>query len=806
MAGSRIKGITIELNGDTKPLQNSLKGVNGSLNKTYSSLRDVNKLLKLDPNNTELLRQKQALLASGINDTKAKLEQEKLALKQLEEAGKTTDNQEQQDALKREIIATTESLKKLEAEQQKLNASMSKLGQAGASFTALGGKMTALGNQMKVISAAAAAALTALGGLAVKAGTVADEVNTMAKKTHISTDELQIYAGAAELVDVSLETLAGAQKKLTGNMASAKTGTGAAAEAFAQLGVSVTDTNGELRSQNDVFNDVIAALGGIENETERDALAMKIFGKSASELNPLIDGGAEVLAAFGERAQELGLILDGDALDAANEFKDTIDETKSIVGMAMVKLGASLAQTFLPAVQKVATAIQEFSARLASMSPRAQKIITVILGIVAAAAPLLLIGGKLFSVVGGLFTKLSAGTGIVSKLFGFLAANPILAVVAAVVALVGALTAFGVSADDVTAFFKNMVSKVQGFIGKLGDYISANLPQFLQTGLSILNSILQGILSAAPQLLQSVLMLIQSLAQSFITALPQLLALGQQILSSILEGVKTALPQLAQMALELITNLGMFLLDNAPDLINSAVQLINFLVSTFYEMAPQIFQFGFEIVTGIASYIIQNFPAILSAGKNLIVALWNGIKSMVSNLLSNVKSFAKQIPSYIKLGFSNITSVGSDLVRGLWNGISNMAQWIYSKIRSFGQGVLDQLKSFFDIGSPSKVMADEIGRWIPAGIAVGIDRYKYLVGDAIDDLVAIQSPTVTANVATATNPLQSATGAIVGAFGGLSAESMYDAVRAGASNATIKMYIGSREMTREMSNLGFVLG
>ena len=118
---SRIAGITIEINGNTTPLTKALKGVNSTISSTQKELRDVNKLLKLDPNNTELLKQKQGLLADAIVATSKKLDEEKKALEQLKKSGNTEQTQAQQRALEREIIATDQALWKLvkESEQTK---------------------------------------------------------------------------------------------------------------------------------------------------------------------------------------------------------------------------------------------------------------------------------------------------------------------------------------------------------------------------------------------------------------------------------------------------------------------------------------------------------------------------------------------------------------------------------------------------------------------------------------------------------------------------------------------------------------
>lgn len=112
---SRIQGITVEIGGDTTKLQNALKGVNGQIRYIQSQLRDVNKFLKLDPGNTELLTQKHKLLAEAISETKEKLTTLKTAAAQANEAlAKDEISKEQYDALQRELIATEQDLKNLE--------------------------------------------------------------------------------------------------------------------------------------------------------------------------------------------------------------------------------------------------------------------------------------------------------------------------------------------------------------------------------------------------------------------------------------------------------------------------------------------------------------------------------------------------------------------------------------------------------------------------------------------------------------------------------------------------------------------
>lgn len=190
----------------------------------------------------------------------------------------------------------------------------------------------------------------------------ADEVNTLASTTGMSTEAIQEYKYAADLLDVSFETISGSMTKLTRSMDSARDGGKTASEAFAKLGVDVTDANGNLRDSNEVFDDVIAALGQIDNETERDAIAMEVFGKSAKDLNPLIDAGAEKLSDLRDEAHRVGAVMSDDALAGAQEFKDGLDRLSGSWDALKRTLGAKIGAKILPELEKLVGLFQDLAA------------------------------------------------------------------------------------------------------------------------------------------------------------------------------------------------------------------------------------------------------------------------------------------------------------------------------------------------------------------------------------------------------------------------------------------------------------
>ena len=200
---------------------------------------------------------------------------------------------------------------------------------------------------------------------ASKAGAAyADDMLTLSTVTGLSTEQLQKYAYAADFVDTSLDTITGSLTKLTSSMNKARDGEGDAAAVFAELGIAVTDANGQLRSANDVFNEALDALGGITNATERDAKAMTLFGKSAKELNPLITAGSDKLAKLGKEAEKTGNVLSGPALKALGAQQDAMDKMNKKVEALKNRFAAKLA----PAMTKVFDSITKILD-----SPRVQR-------------------------------------------------------------------------------------------------------------------------------------------------------------------------------------------------------------------------------------------------------------------------------------------------------------------------------------------------------------------------------------------------------------------------------------------------
>ena len=408
----RIKGITVKIDGNTTDLQKSLSEVESKLRKTQSSLKDVEKLLKFDPKNTELLTQKQKLLEKAVKDTEDKLKQ--LTKAQEEMDAKNVDkNSEQYQALQREIIATEQDLKKAQKALDDFDAEMSEsvevTKQAGISLEDFSAGAKKVSDSTRALSTGALAAGTAMLGMAYKAGDSADDLLTLSRNTGFSVEELQKMQYASELVDVSMDQMTGSVQKLTKQMASGN-------KAFETLGVSITDENGNMRDAVDVWYESLEALSHVENATERDQLAMELFGKSAMDLSGIVDDGGEALKAMGQEAEDMGLILSTDAVESAAEFNDALDKLKNQATQAFFEAGASLADSLLPMLENLISKVSEVIQWFSDLDGDTQMLIITVLGLVAAISPVAGIISGITTVVGGLsaaFTFICSPIGLV---------------------------------------------------------------------------------------------------------------------------------------------------------------------------------------------------------------------------------------------------------------------------------------------------------------------------------------------------------------------------------------------------------
>ena len=332
MASGRSYTTTFKTKAETQgidEMQKKLQGLQKSLRDNQAEQKSLSKEIKDAEKEIKQIEKTIAKTGTTTEEQRKRLEQLRSTIESDRSSMEALKLQESQ--LRSQIEATNQQI---EAERKALSDLKTSMGDA----------KTAAGDLTKEVAAIGAAATAAVAGLFAftkSAAEWADSMNTMRDVTGISTSDLQKFTYAAELVDVSVDTIAGSLTKLTRNMQTAAgNGKSTAAQAFSELGVAVTDAAGQLRDRQEVFYEVIDALGKIENETQRDAMAMNVFGKTAEQLNPLIKGGAAALKEIGDEAERAGLILSQDTLNGLHAFNDKVDELKA-KGTAIKELAAA---------------------------------------------------------------------------------------------------------------------------------------------------------------------------------------------------------------------------------------------------------------------------------------------------------------------------------------------------------------------------------------------------------------------------------------------------------------------------------
>ena len=471
--GMKVRGVTIEIGGDVSELSKALKGVNSDISKTQKELKDVEKLLKLDPSNTELLRQKHELLGKQVADTKTKLETLKKAEEELNKNG-VDKHSDQYRALEREIVSTEHSLRELEAAAAASNVTLTKVSQTFGKISDASGKVA---QATKGISTAAGGALAGIAGLAYKSVQAADDLNTLAKQTGISTAELQKMQYASDLIDVSVDSITGAMTKMKKNMASTSKDTQAA---FQKIGVSVQDSNGQLRDATTVFYEVLEGLSHVANETERDTLAMQLFGRSADELAGIVDDGGAALRELGLEAEQLGLIMDQQTLDSLNNVNDAVDKLKAKANGELAQAGAKAMEALMPVFEKVLDAMSKALDYIGSLDEDQIKMLATLLAVTAAISPV----AKGISNVTGLISKLTGAGGavpkaieicgkltgtVLPKVVSALKVFPGLGITAAIIALVALIATKG---DEIQKYINKACDFIKGLLDKLFNWLN----------------------------------------------------------------------------------------------------------------------------------------------------------------------------------------------------------------------------------------------------------------------------------------------------------------------------------------------
>lgn len=897
---SRIQGITVEIGGDTTKLQNALKGVNGQIKSTQSQLKDVNKLLKLDPGNTELLAQKHKLLAEAVSETKEKLATLKTAAEQANTALANGEiSQEQYDALQREIVETEQDLKNLETQANQSATAVQKIATTGKKLKTVGDNISSAGQKLLPVTAGVTAlgtasvttaanfessmsqvqatmgitkdamstvngqsvntmdtlsklakkmgaetafsasecaealnylalagydteqmcntlptvlnlaaagdialadasdmvtdAMSALGMGVDEAETMVDQMAKTASTTNTSVAQLgegiltigatakSIKGGTAEL-NTALGILAnngikGAEggTHLRNIILSLQNPTDKAAAQMEALGISVYDSEGNMRSMNDILGDLNKSMDGMTS-AEKSNIIGTIFNKTdLSSVNALLANTGSTWDDLQQKITASG----GAAQQMADTQLDNLQGQITILKSALEGLAISFGELLMPAIKQIVGWVQKFVDWLNGLSEGTKKTVVTIALLAAALGPVLIVIGKVISAVGTIMTIVPKIAGVINTVKGAFAAlnttmlaNPIVLIIAAIAALVAAFIYLWNNCDGFRQFWIDLWENVKQVAITVWNAIKAFFSQVweaIKTIFSTVFEVIKTLVTTYFNLYKTIIETVFNVIKTVITTIWEAI---KGVFTTVFNVIKTLVTTyfniyktIIQTVLTIIQTVVTTVWNTIKTVITTVMTAIQTIFFTVWNAIQTIIS---NIVSGIKALITGNFEGvknaiatIMNTIKSTISTIWNTIKSTVSTVLgatrgavtsafngivNAVKGAMGNVLNTVISGFSNVRNHitglasqaftwGRDLVMGIVNGIRSCI----GAVADAASSVASKIRSFLHFSVPDEGPLTDYESWMPdfmGGLAKGIEKSRSMIQNAVKDVAS----------------------------------------------------------------------
>ena len=673
-----------------KEYRSACKGINTSLREIGSEMKLATAEFGDNAESIDALTRKQDILKKSLEEQAKKAKAAEDALKKMRDGGIEPTNpayQKMQTALnntkadmvkiQKEIDDTSEKLKKSKIDWESVGDTVGKVGKAiGAGVAAMGA----------AIGAAAGAFL----GLAE------------------STREARVNMGKLETGFTTAGHSAEDAKKTYTELYGILGDDGQATEAAAHL-AKLTKNEKELATWTDIATGVYATFGDslpIENLTEaanETAKTGAITGGLADALNWAGVSEDEFQASLDkcsteqERQALITKTLNGLYSDAAEKYRevngDIIDAQKATASLnsAMAELGAI--------AEPIVTKLKQLAAELL------QQIMPFVE----------LIGNGL---VGALTGAEGAAQQFTDGLLGM--------VTFAIQKLTEMLPtfinfAFQMIANIATGIAQALPTLVPSLVQLVADIVQVlidNIPLLIDAALQLVTGLAQGIINAIPVLVAALPTLITSLIDGLLSSIPQIIQAGIDLLTSLITALPEIIATIVAAIPEIINGIITALLENIPLIIQAGIDLLVALIQALPQIITTIVQAIPQIISGIVNALVQNIPQIIQAGVQLFVALVRNLPTIIAEIVKAVPQIVSGIVSAFGSLVGEMVKAGANLLHGLWEGISSAAGWLWEKVSGWASSLVDGIKNFFGIHSPSTVFA-EIGTNMGEGVGVG---------------------------------------------------------------------------------------
>ena len=637
MAIKNIKGLTVEIGGDTTKLSDALKDVEKQGITLQQDLKQVNNLLKMDPGNVELVAEKQKILTEAIKNSEEKLTALMNASEQVKkqyENGEidrgaylkfqqeVQNTEKQLDSYQEELENTGKASKKTADEVEGSGDKWKKFG------SVVKGAAEAAAAAVAAVSAAAVGAVKAVVDMANETAQLGDAIDKSSQKLGVSAEFYQEWDAVLQHSGTSMDAMGATFKKLATASQNASKDQQAA---FEQLGLSMEQV--QSMSAEELFTAVVSGLQGMEESTERTALATQLLGKGAQELGPLLNTSAEDTQAMIDEVNRLGGVMSNEAVKASATYQDTLQDLQTAIG----GLKNNLIADVLPAITQIMDGLT------------------------------------------ALFTGDEGGLAMVSE-----GINSVVNMISE--ALPGILEMVTTLLTDllqtIVDNLPSLIETVTDVLMNIIDTIVQMLPQILDAGVQMLLTLAEGIAEALPELIPTVVDVVLTLVDKLIENVPMLIEAALAIILGLAQGIIDSLPELLERIPEIITGIVGAIIESLPMIIEAGVELFVALTESIPKALPQIVGMIPEITMGI----IDAFLSVdwLEVGAEIMSSIGEGLKTGVSNIGGAVKGAVSGIKERVSSFFGGNSDNSSSLVSAMPSASSYSAGSSYSGTASGG--------------------------------------------------------------------------------------------------------------------------
>lgn len=702
MAKSSIKGITIKIGGDTTGLDKALKETNKKSRELESELKAVDKALKLDPNNVTLVKQKQDLLKDSIKETKSKLDVLKEAQSQVTAQYKKGEiDAGQYRAFQRELETTKSKLSSLKDEKKNVNA-------IGTAFKEAKDKVEPVIKKVEKVGSVIGGATSK----AVKFTATLGKIDTamIGKAADGFKKYTQTIGVGLAAVTTALAANVEASREWNSDMTKLKTNAETSGNNFDFMKSKMQDLvaiTGESDSSIEALSNLMAvgfsdeqmtpAINALSGAVEKFPDTLKIESLSDSLQETLATG-----AATGQFSELIGRM--GDSVDDFNAGLQSCTSEAERQQYALDWLANSGLSEINDEYQSANKSTLDYERASFELQDALASLGTaftpVMAGAKGMAADFLTKSLPAVQKLSGGFTKLFDG----------------------VSSLLDAYDSGGL--DGLTEQIPVVIS---GLFSSASETLAENAPTLITAATTVLTSIIQSLAQSAPSLINSILPsllngffgLINALVSTIPTLVPELVQSAITLFLGLIDGLNDVIKQLMPMLPSLIKQITDTLIENLPAIIEGGFQLLTGLITGLTKCTPDLIDSVIALIPVITKALTDNLPALVKAGMELIVALAQGLPQALPDLIDALP----EIIGAIIDGFKEVDwlDLGANILKGILNGLVSAVSGIWSVVEDVGSAIIDGFCDFFDIHSPSRVMAKKVGQYLPSGIAVGME-------------------------------------------------------------------------------------